>query len=369
MAAYNFTSYPIHLAYEGPTICTLQEKSCLDFMLDGLLLKEPRTLVGMRGMGKDVLYLALKTIIERHDSEKTVISTVITNPSEADGLIKLISSQKSLQTVLINLESNETLDHLLSSLGRIRLERLTGFIPLILSDVTSIYSSIIKKEKLVSRALRFLSPLNPLDSQRLIKSFEDRWHFSPSQSQKKILINQSGGHIGLLKNLFLLQIQKPSIELTLEDTIKDESVRFRLQAIIDDLPQQIIQSLITPVNLDPNPHQLSQQLGIITSHQLFSPLFSAFLNQTASGSKDSNENELRFSAKEHELLEFFKNQLGRIINREDIALKIWGVGWENRYSDWAIDQTIHRLRQKIKQTGLPFKLLTKKGRGFVLLSK
>jgi hypothetical protein len=57
----------------------------------------------------------------------------------------------------------------------------------------------------------------------------------------------------------------------------------------------------------------------------------------------------------------------QIVTREQVAEHIWHENWEEKYSDWAIDQLMHRLREKLSLTKSPYTIQTKKGQGFFLV--
>lgn len=54
----------------------------------------------------------------------------------------------------------------------------------------------------------------------------------------------------------------------------------------------------------------------------------------------------------------------RPISRDEIARILWGKSWNSKYSDWAIDKTISRLRKKI--VGNEIRILTIKNFGYQL---
>lgn len=56
----------------------------------------------------------------------------------------------------------------------------------------------------------------------------------------------------------------------------------------------------------------------------------------------------------------------KLITRNEIAQKVWGANWEHKYSDWAIDRLIYRLRLKLKKIGYEEGLIkTYKARGIM----
>jgi hypothetical protein len=65
------------------------------------------------------------------------------------------------------------------------------------------------------------------------------------------------------------------------------------------------------------------------------------------------------------LYRLFKSKKGNLITRDQIAQVIWGKKYEERYSDWAIDQTMSRFRKKIQKYYLPKETVkTIKGEGY-----
>lgn len=74
-----------------------------------------------------------------------------------------------------------------------------------------------------------------------------------------------------------------------------------------------------------------------------------------------------FSPQEQKVLkQLFKNK-GGIVERERIARRMWNKDWTEKYSDWAIDQLISRIRQKLKTLWInPSILQTHKKKGVSL---
>jgi hypothetical protein len=58
---------------------------------------------------------------------------------------------------------------------------------------------------------------------------------------------------------------------------------------------------------------------------------------------------------------------GTIVSRNDIATAMWGTQTDIKYSDWAIDKAISRIRKTLMTIGLPREMITtKKRQGFLL---
>lgn len=73
------------------------------------------------------------------------------------------------------------------------------------------------------------------------------------------------------------------------------------------------------------------------------------------------------TAQQRILMDFFTKVEGAIISRDEVAQNIWGKLWGEKYSDWAIDQAIFKLRKKLVMS--PFEILAHRNRGYQLVKK
>ncbi len=75
-----------------------------------------------------------------------------------------------------------------------------------------------------------------------------------------------------------------------------------------------------------------------------------------------------FSTNEINVYKTFIQKKGGLVSREDIAKALWPEDTTDKYSDWAIDKTISRMRKKLDDSKRPYKYITTiKGKGFKLL--
>lgn len=72
---------------------------------------------------------------------------------------------------------------------------------------------------------------------------------------------------------------------------------------------------------------------------------------------------------DRELLEVFLAADGSIITRDYIATVLWGDDAFEKYSEWAIDQRIARLRKKLKSIGSEYDIKTEYGKGYSLIKR
>jgi len=74
-----------------------------------------------------------------------------------------------------------------------------------------------------------------------------------------------------------------------------------------------------------------------------------------------------FSIGEQEIFKKLINKKGKILTRDEISCVLWGKNWADKYSDWAIDKAISRIRSKLEKVWLGKKILkTIKGQGVKL---
>lgn len=88
---------------------------------------------------------------------------------------------------------------------------------------------------------------------------------------------------------------------------------------------------------------------------------------TSSSNTYSHTLEFYFTSAERDVFDLLLESK-IVVSRTKIAEKIWHEGWEEKYSDWAIDQMMHRIREKLTLTNSVYQIRTKKGEGFILKS-
>ncbi len=77
---------------------------------------------------------------------------------------------------------------------------------------------------------------------------------------------------------------------------------------------------------------------------------------------------LMLTPSQRTLLNLFEENQGDIVSRDMIAEAIWKESWETKYSDWAIDQLISALRDKLELVLPESRIVTKKREGYIYLS-
>lgn len=74
----------------------------------------------------------------------------------------------------------------------------------------------------------------------------------------------------------------------------------------------------------------------------------------------------KFTRQEYEILRFFLAEPDKLRSRDEIGEAMWGKLAYDKYSDWAIDQVMSKIRKKLDLLGAGNSLTTVRGRGYKL---
>lgn len=311
-----------------------REKETLNFCLDKIRISEPAAVVTVNGNGKDIIYESLVTRCSSLDSVPLLFAHVVSE-DELRGFIEKVSLQVTPVLVILNMTLGKDVSWVLDTLDNFRRTKGVKFNYILFSYFKEVSDAANTKHQALSRSLKVLKIISFTDCTKLITDFVRRYSYKPTNRDLKTIYRLSGGHVGLIKAIYMLIRSDKKFRLDVGSLLKEPSITSRIGAIKEDLAS-------VKTNM----------------FSIKSPLFNNI----------SNTN-LAFSKNELATFEFLKENLESIISRDDIAKNIWKEAWEEKYSDWAIDQLVHRLKSKIIKNKIPYKILSKKGRGFILTSK
>jgi len=218
------------------------------------------------------------------------------------------------------------------------------------------------------------------ESQYNLKVWKKINNYQLEENKAREIIFLSGGLASLIKSLFLFAKKNPHLKMEPELLIKKPEISFHLEKIYHNLNEnQKIFLYELAIKKKPNKKTFSTDvfdlinLGLINSQNgkftFFSPLFEKYLlNQekpliTVSGiefKKFLTPSEQRFIS----LL--IKNK-GKAISRDQAGEAIWQKHWEEKYSEWALDQIVSQIRKKMIHIKDKKRLVTIRGFGFRLL--
>jgi hypothetical protein len=211
------------------------------------------------------------------------------------------------------------------------------------------------------------------------------WNFSLSDGLMKQILDQSARHFSFIKQAARFIRDTKSVDLN--QILGHEMMKIKLKSIYDGfLPSE--QSALKKIVAGSNDFNEEEMVSInflkktewieSTGHNLriTVPLLKSYISKNLFPTKimEFADNRiilggvpvnLAFSQQEQNILKLFISQKGRNISREVISESIWGENWHDKYSDWAIDQVISRLRKKFVSLDLAKTTIeTIKGKGF-----
>ncbi|MBU1327185.1 helix-turn-helix domain-containing protein [Patescibacteria group bacterium] len=234
-------------------------------------------------------------------------------------------------------------------------------------------------DKVLKRNIVPVLPLLPPDAQVVLGNYEERYGEKTSKNAKNTIISNSGGNPGLLKALYLQAIHDPNWK---EPNILEEQLYFRLNNIALDLSKEA-KAYIQKQNIKVNPllEYLLFRYGYIQKiskhNSAFTPLLVDFLQKYQKKAPQLpimkhnaiNEELLYFTKTQRKVMDYLREHTGELISKDTLAQVLWGENWADRYSDWAIDQLISTLRDKLHVVKHEGQIITKRGEGIIYLSK
>lgn len=244
-------------------------------------------------------------------------------------------------------------------------------------------------------------------------SIEDTWeevqetahYFNLSLSPKDIskIVELSGGILGLTKSILRIIESNDDVSIEAKSLLQEPSIRNRVSHICEVFTEEetaYLTCLANGVTPKTNATEFISKSGLIADGTIRSGLLKQALpacvrrevrktanssNAMAAQTGRVEQKGLQFdyisgeifhnghrlpdvlSKTETKIIKRMTDTVDMLVTRGDIAQEIWGGSTDEKYSEWAIDKTISRIRQKIGDTKRPYKyLLTIKGRGFKL---
>lgn len=233
-------------------------------------------------------------------------------------------------------------------------------------------------DKVLKRNLVTVQPLDEENSNVVLVNYEERYTKVLPPVFRRQVLELAGGNPGLIKALYLQAIADKK---WVKPDLWEEQLYFRLQGITNDLTDQA-KSLLLGKRLSKIDPFLVYHLecygyGIRKAGKLipFTLLLVDFIKNYATRSPKKIQDPamsvdtmiLNFTKSQRNILEYLQVYPGELISKDRLAQVLWGEQWADRYSDWAIDQLLSTLREKLARLKLPGKIMTKKGEGIIFV--
>lgn len=223
------------------------------------------------------------------------------------------------------------------------------------------------------------------EMEHFIRHLENLYHWQMRVKDREMILDACGGHIWLITEAVrhLHQTGKVSFD--------HEAMRLRLQTIwqgFSPKEQEIIRKVIYQQEISVNEN--SELLFLLRTNLLYKldhklaisvPILEDYIKSVASRvSLQLNRKEQivingitsdsLLTKRENQLLTYFLRHKGEVITKDQIGELLWQDKWSDNGSDWAIDQVMRRLREKLSQLNIDKNIIrTIKGKGYIFQNK
>ncbi|MDP2860497.1 MAG: winged helix-turn-helix domain-containing protein, partial [bacterium] len=244
------------------------------------------------------------------------------------------------------------------------------------------------------------TPISPLYSDYLITGFEKKMNHKFSAEERQTIKDVCDGHSYFLKIGCSLvagngKTKKMTVKELTELLRKNHELRAVAKRILEvqtNEGKEMLRKMIAQKvdTLGSEEAKSLEYLGLVYKdkggcYHPFCQLFEDIISEktvadfVVKGDKeelgfDAKSNTLllrgipaeeKFTPQEYEVLRFLLKEPNKLRSRDEIGDAIWGKDAYDRYSDWAIDQLISKLRKKLLKLGVKkSSLVTVRGRGY-----
>jgi len=194
-------------------------------------------------------------------------------------------------------------------------------------------------------------------TKKRMEHFNDK-KYSPVQ--ESLATELSGGNVLLFQTLLpMSQADLKSIR------------RYRNHTSVDHIVQTVWEKIPSAARKNWNAKFIAsypflKDLNLTENSQIRLPLLPPTIShqETDQGTKEKIP---QLTAQEKLIFDHLNDRSDEVISRDELAQVIWGKLWQEKYSDWAIDRSISKLRNKLYQTTLS--IIALRGRGYRLISQ
>lgn len=247
------------------------------------------------------------------------------------------------------------------------------------------YSNLVDKCSLFFDHIELYSLYSSDDSWQFIKYNESMWRISLGKELNEKIIHVCGGYLWLISHIQRKYRDNP--DFVWEDLEEDRGLLLKLQAILGKLSlderkilDKVNSGAMITKELEENNFSYLAAVGLVKIIDKKVVLGIPLLSIALKNSIDSREIQIldrelyiggnkvksSLSIGDLNILHTLMSESGKLVDRKLLARVLWSESAEEKYSDWAIDRRISRLRAKLKEIGINSDLIkTVKGRGYV----
>jgi DNA-binding winged helix-turn-helix (wHTH) protein len=236
------------------------------------------------------------------------------------------------------------------------------------------------------------------DVTRLISEFSSEYKTPISDTNLKTIIEVCGGHPYSIK--VAIRILRDNASMDSTDYRKNLTDNFELRSIATGIYEKRSENEKKLLAMIVQDQPLLQEenktlaillaLGLVEKNgdqlTLYSELFAQSIKRTAHKIENDGVNktlsfdertggilfggktvEESFTRQEYSILALFLKNPGKVLTRDELGDVLWGESNYEKYSDWAIDQLMSKLRKKLKEIGVDIEIATLRGRGYKII--
>jgi len=230
------------------------------------------------------------------------------------------------------------------------------------------YASLIQNLSIMPRK-------SNAEGKSFFRSLETEWGVLLSDEQKQWVEDNLDYELRCTKEVFR-QVQK-NPALTYDDLYALPSLEHKTQALLDNFLEDQREVILRTVFGTPITAEYDHALRYLKSIRwvgeengklkMTIPYVDYYIHHQ--DRKAAADRVATLTVKEEAAFGLLESRRNQVVTRDEIADAIWGDASAERYSDWAIDQLIHRLKAKVGTQHSSIAIRAVRGRGFILESR
>jgi hypothetical protein len=226
----------------------------------------------------------------------------------------------------------------------------------------------------------FAKPASDSDMRVVYDAYRQRYKLALQQPVEQAFFEAIGGYMQYLQLglIHLNEVQRKKLqskEDIMHTLLSDERIMLQSEELWESLfleEQKVLSQVVKKQSLSDEDREKGKYLwetGFLFEERgglrVFSPLFEAFILQLEE-EETKKKKTAHLTKKEHLLFTLLKEQMGEIVERENIVEVVWPESQEFGVSDWAIDRLVARVRLKLRDQDTRYEIQTIRTRGYKL---
>jgi DNA-binding winged helix-turn-helix (wHTH) protein len=208
-----------------------------------------------------------------------------------------------------------------------------------------------------------------------IRRFQKFLHVKNIQHFVKKIYRYTGGYYEVVVNIVkICNSLKTKVSLSLIRSCANNTLILKnftnIWNALDNKQRQKFMIIARNIKTDLSTMLVLKKTGLISQENKINSLwFKYYVHEKkyqVFGTKDKKTEKEYFTGKEYLVFEELLLHSGEVVTREKFAEILWTNLSKEKYSDWAIDQLISRIRKKLNLHNSDYSLITIKKQGYIL---